>query len=473
MIDFIFNSIRKGLVATLALVFAFVIVYTPQSFKPAEAQLTVFDSANFVPNLKTQVESTIQTGIGTINVANTTALVAKEFGLDAIAYALARAVVSSIVASTVDWINSGFQGSPAFITDLDGFLLNVADQEAGKFIASLGDVGSFLCSPFKLDIQIALAIEYENIRANRPYEGCTISGIVDNLETFLDGNFGEDGWKDWFTLTAQPDKYTPYGQELEAKARLYNSVRTKTENEKTVAGFGDGFLSGKICENVERQDGGTYLKCSIAKPGRMIADSLTKALGAGTDTLISADEINEIVGALIAQLATKAITGTAGLLGLSSGTGYTYPGFDGGSYTSAAVAAGDQQTGGAQGLATIERALQVQLDYKALADSSIPTLQAYINNPLSPQQKVPIAQSALRDALLVQNQAPQYASQLQDMINRYQAFEQEFAAANTSADRKGAIRQEQITIINSFISLTVYSSAELSASETSWDPTFY
>ena len=552
------------MVLTITLIFAFVIVYVPQPPKQAEAQ----GLGGVVTDIKhtlVSVGNAISSGATAVATAASAAfggaLNLKEFTLDGIANAIAKAVVSAMVASLVDWINSGFHGSPAFISDLGGFLLNAADQGASQYIESLGNDLSFLCSPFKLDIQIALAIEYQNARENRPYQGCTISGIIDNLEGFLEGTFEEDGWQKWFNLTAQPEKYTPYGQYLEAERRMNSTIAATVDNERETAKWGSGFMSGKVCENIDGpgnvpstldprlnpgindpikvtpigdinvgpipdfsapQEGqvipdrqglapssntiippdstlvlkrlpdarplaqasvssGTRLKCAISKPGRMIADSLSKALGAGQDTLITADEINEIVGALIGQLATKAVTGINGLLGLSAGTGHTYSGFNGGSYTSAvnnegafaAQSASNNAVSSAGDLVLdLQDSLQVQEDLKALADRQIPILQTYLQGRITADQRAQ-AQAALDHALEIQSRAPSFIQSIIPLINQAQALQLEYERTGTTLERKTAITQELLAIDTQFNRIDPYRQGELTFARANWDPTTF
>lgn len=462
MTDIFFNVLRKGLVATIALMFAFVLIYIPQEFNhhtvhEAEAFLGV-DIPNLVQN--------------TISAVKSVVLSLKEFVLDGIAWAIAKAIVARLVASLVDWINSGFKGSPAFISDLGKFLLDALDEEAGRFIEQLGGPLSFLCDPFKLDIQIAIAIQYDAGRENRPYEGCKISDMVNNVDEFFSGTFKEGGWKDWISVTMEPESHTPYGQTIEAQKNLAINLAKKEANQKQEANMGGGFKSVKICENVETPSGNTVLQCNIAAPGRIIADSLSKSLGAGQDTLVTADEISEIVGALIGQLANKAITGAKGLLGLSGGTGYTYSGYSGGSFTSAATAEASNTAGLNDGLKLMQDSLVVQNNYKTLADSSIWVLQAYIANRRTPVDKRQVAQSALDEALEVQLKAPQFSATLQTLITSYQALDATIAAALTNEEKEQA-RQEQLDIINTYVSLNVYSKEQLDGSKKGWNPSYF
>lgn len=250
-------------------------------------------------------------------------LVVKENILDGIGWAIAKQMVSSITRSLINWINSGFEGSPAFITDLNGFLLDALDTAAGEYIKSLGDIGELICSPFRLDIQAALSVNYAQARSGLPSgpsaPACKLTDIANNIEGFFAG-ITDGGWGDWLEVTSNPQN-TPYGSFLEAQTRLKIKLKNEAGQEIEVANWGNGFLSKKICEAVEGTSGSE--NCTISTPGNVIAEQLNFTLTGGQRSLIEADEINELIGALLNQLVLKAMEGINGLLGLSEGTGYT------------------------------------------------------------------------------------------------------------------------------------------------------
>ncbi len=260
------------------------------------------------------VQNTITAGASSIIAGNSVSIFGKEFVLDGILYAIGRTILKSMVASIVQWINSGFEGSPAFVTDLKGFLLQVADEAAGEFI--YGTDLDILCSPFQLDIRIALALQYETTK-DFGKARCTLSGVIDNVDNFLNGDFGDGGWQGWFELTANPQN-TPAGAYLAAEAELGARIVNAEGRELKLLDFGDGFFSTTICEAVHGEDT-SQENCFISTPGKVIEEALTFNLSIGQRSLINADEINEIISALFAQLAQKAITGAKGLLGLSQG----------------------------------------------------------------------------------------------------------------------------------------------------------
>ena len=265
------------------------------------------------------IQETVSAGANTVTAGSQTTLLFKEITLDGIFHSLAKMVLHNMTQEILNWINSGFQGKPAFVTDLGQFLLDAADDTVGQFIYNDPDL-NFLCSPFQLDVKIALATSYQESTYDS-FASCSLSEVTDNIEGFLSGAFDEGGWESWFEITQNPIN-TPTGAFLEAKAEMYARIVDEQGNTLKELDWGDGFLSFKVCSDTAAASG-AQKNCTITTPGRVIADQINKSLGAGQDELISADEINEIIAALFAQLAKQAITGIYGMLGLSSGTGYT------------------------------------------------------------------------------------------------------------------------------------------------------
>lgn len=267
------------------------------------------------------IQDTISAGANTTVAGIQTALSIKELSLDPIAHALAKMLLKSMTQSILNWINSGFQGSPAFVTDLKQFLLDQADALVGDFIYN-DPALNFLCSPFQLDVKVALSTTYQE----KTHEGfgneaqCTLTGVTENIESFLAGDSFDP--QNWFEVTQNPTN-TPTGAYLAAEGEMYARIADAEGNTVNELEWGQGFLSFKVCSDTDVATG-AQTDCDITTPGQVIADQVNKSLGAGQDALIEADEINEIIGAFFAQLAQQAITGINGLLGLSqpgSGSG--------------------------------------------------------------------------------------------------------------------------------------------------------
>lgn len=303
------NWFRRGCIKYILTV---VLIYTLVLPTQASAQYRVVETG------KNVVQNTITAANSALTSAATQGLNIKEYSLDGIAYGITRTIIQSMVRSIVNWINSGFQGSPAFVTDLQQHLQNVADQVVSDTL--MGSDLAFLCSPFQLDVKIAIATEYNKRRDGYQPE-CTLNDVTNNIDNFLAGSFQEGGWQSWFELT-QGETNDPNSAYFDAQLEVYAAIRNAQGEEIELLDWGDGFLSFKVCSDTQVQSG-AQTDCDIVTPGQVIADQLNETLSIGGRGLIEADEINEILGALLAQLAQQALTGVYGLLGMGGNSSYT------------------------------------------------------------------------------------------------------------------------------------------------------
>lgn len=278
-----------------------------------------FDKISSVAGVATQAFSGI-------TAAAQKSLAIKEFGLDTIAWKIGNIVLKEMIRSTTKWVNSGFKGSPAFVTDLEGFLLDIADKVAGNFIWGSGL--QFLCSPFKLNIQLALDAQYRGARSAGYVAQCRLSTIIKNVDQFLAGDFMQGGWGGWHSLTLNEEN-NPYGAMMVAQAGIGLNINNKKGERIKMLDFGKGFKGVEECWDDEL--GGQ--RCSMVTPGTAIESQLNLALGLPMQRLAVADELNELIDALFSQLAKEALGGIGGLLGLTeTRSGYGGGGSYGGNY---------------------------------------------------------------------------------------------------------------------------------------------
>jgi hypothetical protein len=272
-------------------------------------------------------------------------------------YALAQNAIQSMVRSTVNWINSGFQGSPAYATDIKRTLQDASDQVAEGFLRQLKS-NLNINSPFRdLLSQNVLRNYYlstsrDGFFLQNPY---TLNRSSANDSAFLRGDFTQGGFDAWLN-TALNSQNNPFGAlnafETELAARV-NGVQAQIHEE---LGWGNGFLSWRKCDlggntiqdttsqdiipildtsgkptgqttvgavgTVSLTQKQTCFSSHIETPGSVIADQLNHSLGLGADSLVNADEFDEIVNALLSQL-MKNVLGGSGLSGLSRGSSAT------------------------------------------------------------------------------------------------------------------------------------------------------
>jgi hypothetical protein len=342
--------------------FIFFIVFSTTfttKIKQVDAQWATFDGSNFVQNTITAANSTISS-------AASYSVQWKEFVLDGLATMFAKQIIRQITSSVVSWINSGFEGSPSFLQNPGAFFMDVADQITGEFLAKAGGPLTELCSPFSIDIRLALAFKY---RPNVPRRyTCTLSKIIGNTKNavenasingFTAGDFKQGGWPAFVSLTTEPQNNI-YGAYLQADSELSWRVANAQASQRDELSNGKGFLSWRdpkckkavneynasidTSKNSEDSAIANYKArtpdatedtvialhnegsltpvrqsvndCPIQTPGSTIASSLENHLGGPLRELELADEFNEIVNALFAQLATQVLQ--KGLAGSSS-----------------------------------------------------------------------------------------------------------------------------------------------------------
>lgn len=218
---------------------------------------------------------------------------------------LARTLLSKFTAQTVNWINSGFKGSPLYVTNLQGFMTDVADQTIGTFIEGLGPIGEFFCSPFDLQLRLSLNLEY-GLSGYQEEIGCRLTDIQNNVNrAFTSGVFGKNGWDNWLQITATPQN-NPYGTYLKAVDSIDARIAGTQTIQLTQLGWGKGFLSSVNPDTGE-----------IETPGSLIEDQLAETLGQQVRNVGLAKDLDAILNALVGQMINQ-VLGPGGLLGASS-----------------------------------------------------------------------------------------------------------------------------------------------------------
>lgn len=292
------------------------------------------------------------------SAAKSTSLALKEYSLDPLAYSVSKIALHSLTKSVVNWINGGFNGSPAFVQDLDQTLLSTGDAEAVRFIDQFVNSGSLQDVPWKDDIAQTVLSGYLRSTSNdgfaldNPY---TLKNYTDDPQACVGGNFGKCGLDGWMAMVLSPAN-TPRGLLKATQNRLASNVGNARGNKLTETTWANGYQSfrGKCTPKTGKPTdllsgtpyaGSTGNQSAIAQlarevsstatdlgsadacankpiltPGALIAQSANKYLvDSGVDQYISADEISEVVNALMGQLVGN-VLGGGGLLGLSSPT---------------------------------------------------------------------------------------------------------------------------------------------------------
>lgn len=321
----------------------------PSGLPVKDVSLNAISAANLTANTVSAANSTVENTVTCI--------------LNGLAWTVAKITIQSITRSTVNWINSGFQGSPAFVSDLNENLSYLSDTVANNFFQQLNKVavtttGFNLTSPFQDQISQQLRQNY--YRSTGSLLGLNqydLQGHSADPKAFLNGNFSQGGFNAFFSASQNPAN-NPFGAYMIASNALTNQLTAAVQQRKAELDWGKGFLpwrgncstaqaataAGKtttITNTATASVNGTVvatassvplaktdacLGSAVRTPGSVIESQLENNLGTGIRQLELADSINEIVGALMGQLVNQ-VLGSGGLLGASqpsSGGGSSY-----------------------------------------------------------------------------------------------------------------------------------------------------
>lgn len=328
---------RKILIVVMAIsiIFPTLALIPP---KPAEAQLAVIDSVNAA------LKSVGNGILGALNAfsqavigGGITALVTKEYALDPIFTSIAKMIIRSMTQSIIAWASNGFQGNPAFVQNPKQFFTDAADQAIGQLLydSSL----SWMCSPFQLQLRLALVFS----RSFQQQAQCTLTQVVSNFEGFVSGVNNElgtlGGWEAWSVMTTEPQN-NPYGAFALLSAQAEAKVTGAKERSLLEISLGKGFLNWKdpACvdsanaarQAIDDEDPAALAErdedfvgppqntdpnnCRTFTPGSVIADQINETLSIPGQELVAADEINEVISAVLAGLVKQALGGS-GLFG--------------------------------------------------------------------------------------------------------------------------------------------------------------
>jgi hypothetical protein len=367
-----FTILRKGIYG-YALMSIFAVALLAAPVQTARAQgLPVIDFQNTFTN--------------TLQTISQIALEQKELVWDGLFFSIAKEALQQMTQDIIEWVNSGFDGDPAFVTDLEGYLQSVADNVAGSFIYE--DGLSSVCSAYQLDVRTAIAKQYQE----RQYGGfeeeaaCTIEDSESDLNAFLDGEFRAGDWSLWFEVVLNPEE-TPIGAFIGGTVALNEAINTEAQIELQYLDYGNGFFSQKVCSGVGQEE-----ECTITTPGSIIQDMLSFSLTTPARTLIEADEMNEVLGALFSNLANQALSGINGLLGLGGNATWTNNSFGADGNSSYLDATAEEDQGNATGDTSsdaVERAFDSETEVLELQMTIIAEIEEV--NSLFESEREPFA----------------------------------------------------------------------------------
>lgn len=226
--------------------------------------------------------------------------------LNAIGFCIGNEIIQYVTKSTINWINTGFKGSPVFITNTNEYFKGIQEQELGNFVNGVanGSLGINLCQPFKVAVLTNTLGGYGGSGGYNPLN-CSLSQIKNNYNQFTGGDWNSGGFPGWFELIQQPNNI--YGATLAAQDQAYINISTKQNTALIDLNWAKGYRDFNICQDKSIVNKKTGL-CANGQPsikgtGGDFLENQINAVGAsGRNRLNIATSFDQIVSALVNEL---------------------------------------------------------------------------------------------------------------------------------------------------------------------------
>lgn len=239
---------------------------------------------------------------------------------------IAKMLLQKLTQSTVNWINSGYDGSPSFLQNPGKFFKDIADTQILQFGIEINGI-----SPFSKEWLRNQALAYrakfadnaryslEEMIAQTTPECKGTDGVVTGCDEAFSQDFSVGGWDAWTAMTQVPAN-NPLGAKLlfdnEIQKRLADTSQSVAKDTRDALQAANGFLgdqrcvsaqTGRIDYNVTRSedraalDAGKPALCSTwiyVTPGKMVADAATTVLGYQNNSLLNVEDLNDAVAAI-------------------------------------------------------------------------------------------------------------------------------------------------------------------------------
>jgi hypothetical protein len=265
----------------------------------------------------------------------------KENCLDGIAYSLAKNILQQVSNKTLNWVNSGFDGNPLYVRDIDSYLKSIKDQKLESFLKQVPASNPIFGNAIRSTITQQVT-GYTDGRI-----GQTMNTPEGRAYQAFQQDFTQGGW----SALLNPNN-NPIGTYFSAADSINSSIQNAQQNVQSELEQGDGFLTMKKCVEWGVQTSGAAtvggipldelppgttpsgtitpaastsgqkcLRYENVTPGSIIAQQTAYITNSAVRQLEQADKINEVLGSFFDQLLNKLFTNGLSSTGRQRGTG--------------------------------------------------------------------------------------------------------------------------------------------------------
>lgn len=242
------------------------------------------------------------------------ALNKKETCWDGIAKGVANAALEVVTNEAISWVNTGFDGNPLYIRNMDDFMHSISMQQLNIVMPEIQTknpiFGNAIRSILTDQINTRNSVIIGDIKNTK--EGKAYNDFM--------GDFTNGGW--YSLINNQNNPLSAMFSSVDEINKRVSSTKINTLGELD---RNNGFLDVKQCAQVDKQDPNLCIKYVTLTPGGIVADQISMVLGSPIRQIEAVDEINEIVLGFFKKMIDNLFARDEGLYNLGS-TGGEYGG---------------------------------------------------------------------------------------------------------------------------------------------------
>lgn len=254
---------------------------------------------------------------GALSQASLQALTLKEYSLDTLAWNMGKQFLQQVTGDLIKFVNGGLNGAPAFVTNYSSEYERIRQAIVGQFISGT-DLNNLCTERTAFEVKVLL-LEDERIRNSSEQFQCTSP----------DKTAGSASTPKRNEITVIYDNATNCANDdmcgaLQARVERDRKVLAGQTNVAQAIDNARGMKTPQTCRTVSKPDGSSKQECNYTQPQNLLSDTIGFYLGQlPALQLLNMDELNEVIGGLMANLTNQALTSFTGVLGLGGNSSFS------------------------------------------------------------------------------------------------------------------------------------------------------
>ena len=212
---------------------------------------------------------------------------------DGLGYCVANAAIKYIKSATMNMINTGFNGNPAFVQNPQQFFNDISNVEANQFVNSLNTSS---ISPALQGVVAKNLVSDYNSNFNGSQANTWTPAQTQSYDSFVSGSPSGFSLTNLFNVSQNPSNNF-YGSQMMAQNQMQSQIAGKVGLQAEQLSWNGGWLSAQNCQTVNGQQ-----VCNVVTPGSSISAASNNTQNLSNLRLASQSKFDQIIQSLVQEM---------------------------------------------------------------------------------------------------------------------------------------------------------------------------